>query len=73
MLLDIGIRGADGRSAWERIKGRKFVRELPEFAERILYLNPSSAGEEKLNSRWESGRFIGLQGDVVHVPCTLVH
>ena len=29
MLADVGQRGDDGRTAWERVKGRKFNREVP--------------------------------------------
>ena len=36
--------GADGKTAHERIRGRKFNKETPEFAERIHYL--------KAESRW---------------------
>ena len=38
MLVNIGQRGDDGRTAWERVKGRRFNREAPEFGERIMYL-----------------------------------
>ena len=55
MTLNIGQRGEDGRSAWERVKGKCFNREVPEFGEKVLYLKPESLGVNKLDSRWESG------------------
>ena len=51
MLVNIGLRGEDGRSAWERVKGRTFNREIPEFGERVMYLKPASVGKDKLDSR----------------------
>ena len=57
MLLNIGQRGDDGRTAWERVKGRRFNREVPEFGERVMYLKPDSLGKDKLDSRWETGHF----------------
>ena len=38
MLVNTGRRGGDGRTAWERVKGRKFNREAPGFRERIMFL-----------------------------------
>ena len=63
MLLNIGQRGDDGRTAWERVKGRRFNREIPEFGERVMYLKPDSLGKDKLDSRWETGHFLGIQDD----------
>ena len=65
MLLNIGQRGQDGRSAWERVKGRRFNRELPGFGERVMYLKPNSLGKDKLEARWGNCVFffIGLQDD----------
>ena len=57
MTLNIGQRGEDGRSAWERVKGKGFNREIPEFGEQVLYLKPESLGVNKLDSRWEPGHF----------------
>ena len=34
MTLNIGQRGEDGRSAWERVKGKCFNREIPELVNR---------------------------------------
>ena len=34
MLVNIGQRVDDGRTAWERVKGRRFNREILEFGDR---------------------------------------
>ena len=52
MLVNIGQRGEDGRTAWERVRGRKFNREAPEFGERAMHLKRASLGKDKLDSRW---------------------
>ena len=63
MTLNIGQRGEDGRSAWERVKGKCFNREVPEFGEKELYLKPESLGVNKLDSRWEPGHFMGIRDE----------
>ena len=63
MTLNIGQRGEDGRSAWERVKGKCFNREVPEFGEKVLYLKPESLGVNKLDSRWEPGHFLGIRDE----------
>ena len=45
MLLNIGQRGQDGRSAWERVKGRRFNSELPEFGERVMHIKAKQFGK----------------------------
>ena len=35
---------------WEREKGRRFNRDIPEFGEPVVYLKPASAGKDKLDS-----------------------
>ena len=62
-LSNIRQRSPDGRSAWERVYGRRFNREIFEFGERGMYLKPGSVGKDKLEPRWENGHFIGLQDE----------
>ena len=61
MLINICLVGDDGRTPYERRKGRRFKRELPEFGECIRYLKPESVGKDKADSRWESGIYAGLR------------
>ena len=63
MTLNIGQRGDDGRSAWERVKGRAYNRDIPDFGEQIMYLKPETIGVNKLDSRWSTGHFLGIRDD----------
>ena len=48
-------RGHDGRTAYERLKGKKLRRDVREFGENVWYLKPKPKGIEKIRCRWESG------------------
>ena len=60
MLINICRVGEDGKTAYERRRGKKFKRELPEFGESIWYLKPGSAGKDKLDERWGDGVYLGM-------------
>ena len=53
-------RDAFGRTSYEHIHGKKFIRKLPIIGESIFALLADSKGENKLDSRWISGIFLGL-------------
>ena len=60
--------GTDGKTAHERLRGRKFRRYIAEFSEKVLYLKADSAGKDKFSSRWETGFFFGIKeesGEVI--------
>ena len=40
VLINICKVGEDGRTAWERRKGQKFNRQLPEIGECVLFSEP---------------------------------
>ena len=63
MLINICHVGSDGRTAFERRRGNKFKRELPEFGESVWYLKPGTTGKDKLDERWGDGVFIGVMED----------
>jgi hypothetical protein len=63
LLIDICRIGTDGCTPYERRKGKKFHRPLPEIGECIWYLKPQSVGKDKLDTRWESGVFAGLRAE----------
>ena len=63
MTLNIGQRGEDGRSAWERVKGRACNRDIPDSGEKVMYLLPESVGVSKLDSRWSTGHFLGIRDE----------
>ena len=45
MTLNIGQRGEDGRSAWERVKGRAYNRDIPDFGENHVLVTRVSRRE----------------------------
>ena len=53
--------GSDGRTAHERLRGRKFRRDVAEIGESVMYIRAESVGKDKYNSRWEEGVFIGVR------------
>ena len=64
MLINARARGSDGRTPWQRIKGRTFRQLLLCFGERILYKLPSkgpnSAPDGNMGSKWRDGVFPGF-------------
>ena len=52
-------QGQDGKTSYERWKGRKFVRDVVEFGERVSYLVQGTLGKDKGDCRWEDGIFVG--------------
>ena len=62
MLENIARVDVEGRTSWERRKGRRFIRELPEFGENVMYMKPGSLGKDKAESRWgDSCVFVGIR------------
>ena len=53
--------GNDGRTAYERRKGKRFLRPPPEIGECIWYQKQMSEGKDKLETRWECGVFAGVR------------
>ena len=53
---------ADGKTAFERFKGKPYRRELVEYGERVMFM-PIVHGAKlnKLESKWEFGRFCGIR------------
>ena len=54
-------RGPDGKTAYERQKGRKCRIEVIPFAEKVMYKRLKSGDSHKnvLESRWEEGLWLG--------------
>ena len=62
MLENIARVDDEGRTAWERRKGGRFIRELSEFGENVMYMKPDLLGKDKAESRWgESTVFVGIR------------
>ena len=53
--------GIDGKTAHERLRGRKFRRDIAVFGEGVLYIRSESVGQDKYNSGWGEGAFIGVR------------
>ena len=53
--------GSDGKTAYQRVKGRKFQRDVVEFGECVWYLKPKSVGRNKAEMRWEEGVWLGVR------------
>ena len=58
--------GRDGKTAYQRIRGKRFDRELVEFGERVHFKrNRHTIGPvlNKWNSMWGTGIFLGVKAD----------
>ena len=52
-------KGDDGKTAYQRIKGRPFNKAIVEWAEVVQYQKLGTAGENKSEFRWEKGIYLG--------------
>ena len=53
---------SDGKTAYERLKGKAYRRPLVDFAERVLFMPIVHGGRlNKLEIKWEPGRFVGIR------------
>ena len=61
ITISLCRKGEDGRTAYERRRGERYLRELPDFGECVWHLKPESASVNKLESRWENEIFVGIR------------
>ena len=59
MTINIGRRGIDGKTPWERRHGRPCRRSIAEFGEKILWL-PTGKHKSHLDERYLPGVFLGI-------------
>ncbi len=59
-LINIASVGKDSKTAYDRRHGRKWKKALPIFGECIWWMRPESKGEQKLETRWEDGVYLGV-------------
>ena len=59
MTINIGRRGIDGKTPWERRHGRPCRRSIAEFGDRILCL-PTGKHKSHLDERYLPGVFLGI-------------
>ena len=62
-LLNRKEVGKDGKTAYERSKGKKATILAIEFGEKLLYKLKPKEKMEKLNPRWDYGVFVGVRAD----------
>lgn len=55
--------GEDGRTGYERLRGKQFKGEWVEFGECVWFLPPKSRGVYKLDSRWDTGVWFGFRDE----------
>ena len=57
------MTGVDGKTAWERERGKKYRRQLPEFGECVHYMPIRRSGSKlmKLAPRLQNGIFLGIR------------
>ena len=55
--------GNDGFTAYKRVKGKEFRKELVKFGECVWYIRPLSKGKAKAQVRWENGIFLGIRDE----------
>ena len=62
-LLNKYQRGEDGRTAYQRLRGKVWDHQMVEFGEKVHYkINLKSRDKEyKLESRWGEGFFMGIK------------
>ena len=67
-MLSRCAREPDGRTAFERRKGRAVERGLPPFAEVVLYPVPKTTKPPaRVEERWLKGIFVGVRDDTDEV------
>jgi hypothetical protein len=62
------VKGQDGKTAHERLRGKLFKGYMAEFSEMVHYLRVNSRGKQKDTTRWSEGLFLGRtteSGEVV--------
>ena len=63
ILINRCLVGHDGKTAYERLRGRVFNLIVAEFGECVWYKKPSTKGKDKweLSGEKEFGRVLGIQ------------
>ena len=53
--------GADGMTAYKRLRGKKFKKEIAKFGECIWFFKPNSKGKNKAEYRWLNGIWLSVR------------
>ena len=57
----------DGKTSFERWKGRPFKRAVAKFGENVIYLKAKSLGIDKFNIRLSEGIFLGVRDETSEI------
>ena len=52
----------DGKTAYQKWKGRRYGRSIAEFGECVMYLTLGSQGVDKFDERWHEGNWLCSKG-----------
>ena len=52
--------GSDGKTSYERVKGKPYRRDMVEFGERVYFRSGKLDRQRKMEPRWHEGVFIGM-------------
>ena len=63
MLYSRYAVATDGRTVYERRRGRTCKLPVIPFGEKVWYLKSGSLGKDKFNNRWEEGVWLGISDD----------
>ena len=58
-ILNKCVVRADGRTAWERVRGRKYHGEMLEFASKVMFRVAGKVQGSILTERWYEGVWVG--------------
>lgn len=61
-IVSVFQKGPDGKTAYERVRGKPYKRTLVEFAEKVHYRLSKLSAMKKLEARWAQAYFPGLVG-----------
>ena len=51
-------KGADGMTAYRRLKGKEFKKEAAEFGEGVWYMKADAVGKNKFDEKWGDGIWV---------------
>ena len=54
------LSGNDGKTAYERVRGRNFRRDIAQFGEVVMHMLPKSLGRDEMGARWRKGIWLGI-------------
>ena len=52
--------GYDGKTSYERVKGKPFKREVVEFGEKVFFRSGKLDKQRKMEPRWSEGIYLGM-------------